>query len=385
MDSANFLHFRTIKQFQTHTKEKNSMKRNVSTHLITLLMVGSLAVLPGCRTASRHDPECTIEHSPYGHGRTCEVDDCCDDRTRGEPTRPIWEYSSDCNVGMDKPLEPIAADASSMSHGGGNDYVVQKGDTLWAISRRMNVSVSQLADLNGLDKDARLRIGQHLQVPGASGSFDSRNASSSSVSTYNYSGEYTVQSGDTLSVIAKRTGTSIAALKQANNLNGDLIRVGQKLKVPQGSVTSSGAMHSSSTASTTSLVTSERGTYTVRSGDTISGIASRFRMKSSELIALNNLTNPNKLSVGQVLIVHAGASVSSSGSAQTASKNSVDESLALFAETTSGDSESQSESQSETEPSEEEDVSLVVSGDDDDAIFDNTEEVEVVPVDTDTE
>ena len=45
-------------------------------------------------------------------------------------------------------------------------------------------------------------------------------------------GSATVQSGDTLTSIARRNGTSVAALRSANGLSGDLIKIGQKLNLP---------------------------------------------------------------------------------------------------------------------------------------------------------
>ncbi|MDH4075637.1 MAG: LysM peptidoglycan-binding domain-containing protein [Acidimicrobiia bacterium] len=93
--------------------------------------------------------------------------------------------------------------------------------------------------------------------------------------------DYVVQPGDTLSVIAKRSGLSTRDLAAANSItNYQLIRVGQKLTVP---------------SSTTQ--------YTVRSGDTLSGIAKRMGVRSADLIALNNLSDPHRIRIGQKLQV----------------------------------------------------------------------------------
>ncbi|PIB49712.1 hypothetical protein AOA57_09850, partial [Pseudomonas sp. 2588-5] len=75
---------------------------------------------------------------------------------------------------------------------------------------------------------------------------------------------YTVVSGDNLSVIAKRFGTTTVALRNANNLTSDVLRIGQVLTIPNGQ--------------TTPPPTEERTTFTYRvvSGDTLSSIATRF-------------------------------------------------------------------------------------------------------------
>ncbi len=97
-------------------------------------------------------------------------------------------------------------------------------------------------------------------------------------------GDYVVQPGDTLSVIAKRNGVSTRDLAAANSITDyQLIRVGQKLTVP------------SSTSQ-----------YTVRSGDTLSGIAKKTGVRSADLMALNNLSDPHRIRVGQKLQVPSG-------------------------------------------------------------------------------
>ncbi len=97
-------------------------------------------------------------------------------------------------------------------------------------------------------------------------------------------GDYVVQPGDTLSVIAKRNGVSTRDLAAANSITDyQLIRVGQKLTVP------------SSTSQ-----------YTVKSGDTLSGIAKKTGVRSADLMALNNLSDPHLIRVGQKLQVPSG-------------------------------------------------------------------------------
>ncbi|MFC6750394.1 LysM peptidoglycan-binding domain-containing protein [Deinococcus aquaticus] len=97
---------------------------------------------------------------------------------------------------------------------------VKSGDTLFLISRRSGVSVNRLRALNGLKGDI-IRAGQVLRVTG-----------SASVSAAP-AGRHTVSRGDTLSLIARRYGVSVAALKAGNSLRSSVIRPGQVLKLPR--------------------------------------------------------------------------------------------------------------------------------------------------------
>lgn len=98
---------------------------------------------------------------------------------------------------------------------------------------------------------------------------------------------YTVQSGDTLAAIARRTSTTVNNLVALNRLtNANQIKVGQTLLVP-AAVESRG--------STT--------TYTVRRGDTLYSLARRYNTTVGVLLWLNGITNPNRIRVGQILTV----------------------------------------------------------------------------------
>jgi LysM repeat protein len=104
---------------------------------------------------------------------------------------------------------------------------------------------------------------------------------------------YKVVSGDTLGKIATKFGVTVARIQAANNMGTSTsIRVGQILKIPT-SVTSSPAVTTSPTVKT----------YTVKSGDTLWGIASKLGVSATALAALNGITNPDLLRVGQVLKV----------------------------------------------------------------------------------
>lgn len=114
---------------------------------------------------------------------------------------------------------------------------------------------------------------------------------------------YTVVKGDTLSGIAARNGTSVAAIRDANGLTStNLIRVGQKLKVPKGSgaVASRSSGSSSKPAARSSSSTSSGGSYTVKSGDSLWVIARNNNTTVDKLKKANGLSSDN-LKIGQKL------------------------------------------------------------------------------------
>lgn len=93
-------------------------------------------------------------------------------------------------------------------------YIVQKGDSLWSISRKYDITVQELIDINDL-LTTTIKVGDQLKVP----------ASLSNMT-------YTVEKGDTLWSIARKNNISVDSLKTANNLTSNLLTVGQQLIIP---------------------------------------------------------------------------------------------------------------------------------------------------------
>lgn len=188
-------------------------------------------------------------------------------------------------------------------------YTVQSGDTLSGIALKFSTTSSKLAQLNSISNPNLIYVGQRLLVNQSSNSNSSSSGQSSSTTTNTEASaaSYTVKSGDTLSGIANQYNTTVNQIVSLNQLsNPNLIYVGQVLKLKNSQTTNSSSSSSSSTAATTV------GTYTVKAGDTLSAIASRYSTSSSTLASLNSLSNPNLIYVGQVLKVSSNASISSS-------------------------------------------------------------------------
>lgn len=110
---------------------------------------------------------------------------------------------------------------------------------------------------------------------------------------------YTVQAGDTLSLIAQRHGVSLQNLVTANNLSSvNQIYVGQVLNIPAG-----GTAIVTTTTPSTSTPTLTGDTYTVQAGDNLFRIALRFGVPLATLAEVNHIENPRLIYVGQVLTI----------------------------------------------------------------------------------
>ena len=103
-------------------------------------------------------------------------------------------------------------------------HKIRNGESLSTIAKKYHTTVTKLKELNGLNSN-NIRAGQSIKVPGAGNSDVSGNVSISAKS-------HKVKSGETLGSIASRYGVGVNALKKANNLNSNLIRIGQVLKIP---------------------------------------------------------------------------------------------------------------------------------------------------------
>ena len=126
---------------------------------------------------------------------------------------------------------------------------------------------------------------------------------------------YTVRSGDTLSVIARRHGVSMATLAQANNLtNPNALRIGQVLTIPSAAgssavaapvISAPAATPPAAPAAAPAAPVTAGGYYTVAKGDTLSGIARRHGTTIAKIMQANRMTTAqaHKLSIGQKIII----------------------------------------------------------------------------------
>ena len=125
------------------------------------------------------------------------------------------------------------------------------------------------------------------------------------------SGTYTVKAGDTLGKIANAHGVSLSAMLKANNMDlksARRLRIGQKLVIPTSTrpVRKNSARRNGKTVrSSSAAAVAADGTYTVKAGDTLGGIARRLKVKTADLQKANNLSDAQvrRLQIGQKLVV----------------------------------------------------------------------------------
>lgn len=186
----------------------------------------------------------------------------------------VWDaYAKGNGAPAPAPTLPAPTPAPST-----DEYTVVKGDTLSGIGAKFGADWRGIASANGIGSPYTIFPGQKLRLSGGSAPAPAPTQGS---------GSYIVVSGDTLSGIAAKFGTSWQNLQSLNGLaDPNRIFPGQVLKVPGGS-------------SPAPVDSGQQ--YTVVSGDTLSGIAAKFGTSWQHLAQINGLSDPNKIYPNQVL------------------------------------------------------------------------------------
>ena len=146
-------------------------------------------------------------------------------------------------------------------------YTVKKGDTLYGIANKYNTTVDKIIEYNNLPSTV-LTAGQQILIPNV-------------YTENNQYDTYIVEKGDSLYKIANEFNTTVAELMKINNLSSNLLSIGQKLLIPKKE-------------------TSNEFEYVVKAGDNLYSIANRYNTTVDEIKKLNNLSS-NLLSIGQIL------------------------------------------------------------------------------------
>jgi len=236
-------------------------------------------------------------------------------------------------------------------------YVVGKGDSLSVIAKRFGITQADIMLLNNLSNPNVLRLGQKLKLPASvditkprpvtkkASPASSSSAVQATAAVSGSTGDYVVKSGDSLSRIAQRNGTTVKALKETNNLKNDKLVVGQKLVLPTGQAKAPVAPALPTPPIDVAPVTpvapvapvvedsalmmvppvepvlttpdlnalppeqppmpaGSRTTHTVKVGDTILTVSSEYNVSISKLRKANNLTS-DTLVPGRVLLIPA--------------------------------------------------------------------------------
>lgn len=178
-----------------------------------------------------------------------------------------------------------------------DSYTVQSGDTLTAIANRYNLSLEQIASLNGISRTAGLRTGQRLKLSGEPVSVEESKASTTAAN----SDIHIVKSGETLNSIARKYHLQLNYLAALNDLpRTAALRIGQRLKI-EGDLDSSSNRAAESAAVSSASTGKATEAYTVKAGESLNAIASRTGISVAELAALNGLSPRAGLRVGQTL------------------------------------------------------------------------------------
>ena len=192
-------------------------------------------------------------------------------------------------------------------------YKVVRGDTLWGIARKNNVSLADLLQANpNMDKSGRLSIGQEIMIPGGQSdavSIDNISQTEPIPTTTGGGSSYTVVKGDTLSGIARKHGVRLSELLKFNGLSmSSIIRTGQSLSIPQGSEYLS-ISNPPPVQNLSNTVPAGATTHTVKKGENLSRIASIYGVSVTQIMEWNGLTNPSLVRAGQPLIVSQSSAV----------------------------------------------------------------------------
>jgi LysM repeat protein len=238
---------------------------------------------------------------------------------------------------------PAAGESTAPRKGLSSTYVIKEGDTLGSIARFHEVERSELLNANRLSEGQPIYIGETLLIPGgepldAEGSSstltaeveiatptpaDEKSIGAGEVVMASGGTTHAVVVGDTLTSLARQSGTTVKAIKEANGLSDDVIELGQILTMPAAEsapvgMVPSAAEENTETASNNTvgaedvtyeydnpLLSEEEtyGYYTVNKGDNLYALARDFFTTMGELQRLNRLGDSTIIYPGNELIV----------------------------------------------------------------------------------
>lgn len=145
-------------------------------------------------------------------------------------------------------------------------YTIKKGDNLYSIAKNYNISLEELINFNQ-QGSTLLHIGEQLLIP-------INNQTNNNI-------QYVIKPGDTLYNIAKRYNTNVDEIKRINNLNTNMLKIGETILIPG---------------------TSNYQTYVIRTNDTLEGIALKYNTTVEDIMKANNLLIDD-VTVGQIILI----------------------------------------------------------------------------------
>jgi LysM repeat protein len=203
-----------------HDKRRSHMKLAVFCVLAVSVCGLTAMLIQGCKREQS-------EVQPPAETNAAPVDTSLPPVNTNTPSAAMALPPNNITNAASAPASPVSAMAPEAA---GTEYVVVQGDTLGKIAKAHGVSLRALEAANPNVQPTKMKIGQKIMIPagGAAAPTETPGASTGAGG-----GEiYVVKSGDTLTKIAQMHGTTVRALKAANSLTSDHIKVGDKLKIP---------------------------------------------------------------------------------------------------------------------------------------------------------
>jgi len=226
------------------------------------------------------------------------------DSSTGKPTVFIYDPLTGTTIPQGKSVSE-----TTLSNNSASIYTIKKGDTVYSIGRAYRLVPADIIAWNGLTPPYNLSVGQTLRLRGVStgAAASTSEPSPSSTSTYQ------VRKGDTVYSIAKRHGCDPQEILAWNGLSSpNHLQEGQVLRVVSTKTAAKSTTKKVSTANLTK--------HTVSANETLFGIAKRYGQEVEEIAALNDLSTPYVLTVGQILQVKAPAAAIKSKKLKTTKK-----------------------------------------------------------------
>ena len=199
------------------------------------------------------------------------------------------------------------------------DYTVKPGESLWTIAQNYQVSLKELTNMNDLENEEKLSIGQIIKIPlGGRTANDVKKVNNDNGNDLQETWvEHIVEYGENISMIAQKYHISIQTLCQLNQISEkDYVYPGQRLKITASSQEGNNFLseeednNARQTLEQNEMDTPSRQDnqpvyYTVKSGDTLWSIAQNYSVSMESILAVNYLSNKDLLSVGQKLEIPA--------------------------------------------------------------------------------
>lgn len=221
---------------------------------------------------------------------------------------------SDASLSLGQRLQ-VSVD--SPSYGSGNTatasspntsvYTVQAGDSLWRIATKFNISVNEIKALNNLSSNA-LSLGQQLRVSGGSSynapvvtpTVQTNSPTVVKAPVFTPRPSYVVQAGDSMWRVSQKVGVSVNDLKSINDLDSNILRIGQMLYLeekPEVASQAAPVQNPQPTQAAPKIIY-----HTVVSGDSLYRIAMAYNVSVQDIKESNGLSS-NALSLGQRLMI----------------------------------------------------------------------------------